>query len=488
MAKRLFQLDLSKVEVSTEMIKREELDNVVLPEEDKPEDTVYSELKDDGVDIEKDTAALEDISNQLDTAIQAQADLTDQLEANKSIENPTTENVADSEVAIESALVKLGVSREEYGLHNRAYKSLTVSQEGVKLVIEKIVKTIKDLIKKSIRFFKDLFNKIRLKLGNYKPKIEELKKRLTDILENHPDRLSDDKRRDPAMEELERLDLINASLYVGPTAAKRMPRFHANSVLACSALADWISKCLETLSGPLPSKKGIFSSSTGTWQDALTQTLNGTKFNNETVDKNITYRIEKDWAGFYLGGSGYEAYFVEIVYAPEEHPEYPSIKLLPAKIRFKDLLSDAKDLLTAAIKEPKVAAATVFILTSKQLMSIIWHFVSSSKLYLSTDYRSVLSDFIACAPSISKMVDEGPKVFADIEVTQKKLEALTEKLSKASNTVSEEDTEAAKNSAEVAKYIKAVSTDISGAITKVYFSTIRDYLVVGNLLLKYFGK
>lgn len=471
MAKRLFQLDLSKVEVSTESIKREELDKVVLPE-DEQEDTVYSELKDDGVDIAKDTAALEDISNQLETAIQVQSDLNEQLEANKSIENPTDENINASEVAIESAVAKLGISREDYGLH-RSTKSFSVSQEGIRLVIEKIIKAIKDLIKKSIRFFKELFNKIRLKLSNYKPKIAELKEKLTTILNSNNDLLSDSSKYGRANQDIQELKLANTALFVsGPSGAK-FPSFHVNSILACSALADWISICMESI---ISTKKGLFGSSPD-WKGSIDKALKSAKFNNEEFSKNATYVVNSSFAGFYIGGSGEDTYWLEIEYSPKEHPDYPAITLYPAKISF----SDIKNAFTNAISNP--GAMVVSVIFAKLFKNIAdWATSTSVK-----DFRSVAKYMVDIADAMSRRVDEGPKIFGEIENVQKKLDALTEKLSKSSDSISEDDNSTPGKTAEVARYIKSVSTDISGAITKVYFSTIRDYLVLGNVLIRNFG-
>lgn len=463
--RKLFQLDLSSE--STEELDKVDVSN------NEPEDTVYQELNDDGVDIAKDTAALEDISNQLETAIQVQSDLNEQLEANKAIENPTDENVKASEIALESAVTKLGVSREEYGLHTKT-RSFSVSQEGIKLVIEKIVKAIKDLIKKSIRFFKELFNKIRLKLSNYKPKIAELKEKLTTILNNNDDLLSNSDRCGKANQDIKLLNLANSALYVSGPSGGKLPNFHLNSVLASSALADWISTCIDSITS---AKKGLFGSKPD-FKGSIEKALKAAKFNSDEFSKNATYVVNNSFAGFYLGGSGEDTYWLEIEYSPKEHPDYPSIAVYPAKITF----SDIKNAITNAISNP--GAMVVAVMFGKLFKNLAdWATSTSVK-----DFRSVTRHMIDIADTLSRRVDEGPKIFGDIENIQKKLDALTEKLSKSSDSISDTDTSAPGKTAEVAKYIKSVSTDISGAITKVYFSTIRDYLVIGNVLIKNFGK
>ena len=131
--------------------------------------------------IVKDEQAIEEISSELDNALDARGTLVAQSVVNATVTTPRTEDVADSELAIESAIARIGISREELGLHVKSYTSLAVSNEGIMEFIKTVGKVIKDLIKKAVKFFKALWIKLKVKILNYKGKVEAMKKAMESI-------------------------------------------------------------------------------------------------------------------------------------------------------------------------------------------------------------------------------------------------------------------------------------------------------------------
>lgn len=435
-------------------------------EQSTPVDPMYNVIDNDNIDLSKDRMAIEDTTDKLNDAIKMQADLTEQLEASEQIEVPTEEDVNNTEVAIESAIAKLGVSREEYGLHVRSTRSFSVSQEGIVEIIKQIGKTIMDLINKIIRFFKKLFNKIRLKLGNYKTKIQEMKEKLSQIGTNKSKALMDKDLCKAASEEIENLNLINCALYVKSAVTKTqdIPKFHLNSILVCNKLADWVSSCVDD----------ALKSGDKDWQKSANEAIDSGNYNNVNLDNNSVHITTSKQAVFYLGGSGSDTYYIEIEYYPEGS-NFPTINLYPHPVSLTDLVN-------GLIKNPIQVAK--WVLFNSGLFKCLTDRVAE---YKCTDYRNIVVDMENRANDIIKLVDEGPKVFDEIASIQKKLEDLSNRINKGASKVDDDDNLVAVKTSQLAKNIKVVAADISGAISKVYFSAIRDYLVIGNVLIKHFG-
>ena len=415
-------------------------------------------------DIAKDEAAIEEISNTLDTTIQTQSDLVQQDIANNNVELPKEEDTNNSELAIESAVEKLGISREEFGIHAKSCKSFSVSKEGVKEVIASITKSIKELIKKIVRFFKELWTKLRMKLGNYREKVDNLVKALKSISEkNKGDQpvLTDKVFLDNMYGGLAALKLANTRLFVQDKKGSPL-QINLNTVVLSGELTKWISTIADGIIGG--KKKGGWFSKNTDWASTLKSVLKDAKLNRSVQFCNRdSYTLDRDKSNFIIGGSGDTLHLVTLEYSPKEHPSYPLISVWPINRSLTDIEGKCKDALTQYVKD-----------TIQEIFK--------GKAPTVNDYQPVVDSFIENANEIKRAIDEAPKIFSNIENLQKSLEGIAVKLEKSSTETEDSDTGNA--CIHVAKYVKTVSSNLAGSIVKVYFSTIRDYLVIGNVIVK----
>lgn len=425
-------------------------------------------------DLSKDEAAIEEISATLDKTIQTQNDLVQQDIANNNIELPKEEDVKSSELAIESAIEKLGISREELGIHAKTLTAFSVSKEGVKEMIYNIAKTIKELIKKIVRFFKELWTKLRMKLGNYRGKVDNLVSALKSISEKNKKSqaiLTDKIFLDSVYKDLKELKLVNTKLFVQDKKGNPL-RLSLNSVTVADEMTKWITSISDTIiSGK---KKGWFSKDKD-WSSDIKSALENAK-----IDRSVQFCdrpsliIGDTGSAFVLGGSGESIHFLEILYSPKDHPGYPSINIYPVPLtldKIKDMYSAFKDNPTALI------ASGILAKLFKDITDIFKSSVPYPK-----DYQPVVDSFIDNANEIKRAIDDAPSIFSNVENLQKALEGVAIKLEKSS--VDNEDSDVSTACVQLAKYIKTVSSNLLGSIVKVYFSTIRDYLVIGNVIVK----
>lgn len=429
-------------------------------------DEAMSDIIDnDGIDLSKDKMAIEETSGKLNDAIKTQSDLTEQLESNKQIDTPTENDIENTEVAIESVIAKLGVSREEYGLHAKSTRSFSVSQEGIVEIIKNIGRTIMNLVNKIIIFFKKLFNKIKLKLGNYKSKIQEMKEKLYTLSKS--DKCKDATACNNAAKDIEDLNLVNCALYApsSTSAIIEIPRLHINSISVCNKLVEWISARVDD----------SLQAKDVDWKESIKKAIESGKYDNVGIDNSVPYILDNEFSVFYLGSTKNTMCFIEVNYYFGNDSAYPSIDTCSHDVSLREIVG-------GMIKDS--AHSNKWAVFNSGLFK---HLTERILKYKSTNYNEIILCMEQCANGVSNLVDDGSTLFDNIASIQKKLADLTTKINKNASKVGDDNSTAAVRLSNLAKNIKAVAVDACGSMSKTYFSTIRDYLVIGNVLIKHFG-
>ena len=410
-------------------------------------------------DIAKDEQAIEECSGCLEETLDEQSKLANQLETNEGVlSEPKTEDIIQSEVALEHALARLGTSREEQGMHYFTTKSMELSHEGVKDFLTKISNAIKELFRKAIMFFKKLFAKLRIKLGGYSKRIDKLVNEMKKLSAAN-DSLTDE-NANKVKDALNNMKLASVSSFVRQDKSSPFPLVNISTVVnditkAHNELNDKIKKAKDmTIETLAKSMSDVFTFKVNNMDAYASTHAKGNKVLEElrSIAKNVEDirrddNVKNTKGVFPLGCAGDKLYCVGLVSMFEDDPEHSCV-LKP---------------LTCTYTEP------------------ISNFTQS-------DLKQVIQSFIGNGSVVKKSCDESDKIFKQIDGIQSKFENIITdgKINKDFDDT-DKPSEVTGFFSSVAKNSKILGIDLPNYIIKVHVHTIRDYLVIGNAILKECG-
>lgn len=445
---RLFKLSLEETNIVSEDVKPLTVD------EDEQLTTA----------IVKDEQAIEEISSELDNALDARGTLVAQSVVNATVTTPRTEDVADSELAIESAIARIGISREELGLHVKSYTSLAVSNEGIMEFIKTVGKVIKDLIKKAVKFFKALWIKLKVKILNYKGKVEAMKKAMESI--TNSEKLRDATVLDKIASDLYDTNLASVVVYLEHLQTSPYLRSDIDSIVTnITNITLESGKIFKDMFKELAKNDNVVT------QDIISKYLVDDKLPINSLGF-AGFRIAKAAGGKFLVGSTDK--LDNVAMEIQKFHNHVANGLC--------LGCDGNDVISLIVDKGKR------VISNNPKIKIEKHFTVLNKIrILAYNYNNIIAGFINNSSNILKGIDNASKIFTSIDKIQSELEKAIVELEKmAAQEVNNDPTKSLALAIDTyVKSIKKVAVDIPGVITKVYFSTIRDYLVIGNIILKH---
>lgn len=445
---RLFKLSLEETNIVSEDVKPLTVD------EDEQLTTA----------IVKDEQAIEEISSELDNALDARGTLVAQSVVNATVTTPRTEDVADSELAIESAIARIGISREELGLHVKSYTSLAVSNEGIMEFIKTVGKVIKDLIKKAVKFFKALWIKLKVKILNYKGKVEAMKKAMESI--TNSEKLRDATVLDKIASDLYDTNLASVVVYLEHLQTSPYLRSDIDSIVTnITNITLESGKIFKDMFKELAKNDNVVT------QDIISKYLVDDKLPINSLGF-AGFRIAKAAGGKFLVGSTDK--LDNVAMEIQKFHNHVANGLC--------LGCDGNDVISLIVDKGER------VISNNPKIKIEKHFTVLNKIrILAYNYNNIIAGFINNSSNILKGIDNASKIFTSIDKIQSELEKAIVELEKmAAQEVNNDPTKSLALAIDTyVKSIKKVAVDIPGVITKVYFSTIRDYLVIGNIILKH---
>lgn len=414
--------------------------------------------------IVKDEQAIEEISSELDNALDARGTLVAQSVVNATVTTPRTEDVADSELAIESAIARIGISREELGLHVKSYTSLAVSNEGIMEFIKTVGKVIKDLIKKAVKFFKALWIKLKVKILNYKGKVEAMKKAMESI--TNSEKLRDATVLDKIASDLYDTNLASVVVYLEHLQTSPYLRSDIDSIVTnITNITLESGKIFKDMFKELAKNDNVVT------QDIISKYLVDDKLPINSLGF-AGFRIAKAAGGKFLVGSTDK--LDNVAMEIQKFHNHVANGLC--------LGCDGNDVISLIVDKGER------VISNNPKIKIEKHFTVLNKIrILAYNYNNIIAGFINNSSNILKGIDNASKIFTSIDKIQSELEKAIVELEKmAAQEVNNDPTKSLALAIDTyVKSIKKVAVDIPGVITKVYFSTIRDYLVIGNIILKH---
>ena len=441
---RLFKLSLEETNIVSEDVKPLTVD------EDEQLTTA----------IVKDEQAIEEISSELDNALDARGTLVAQSVVNATVTTPRTEDVADSELAIESAIARIGISREELGLHVKSYTSLAVSNEGIMEFIKTVGKVIKDLIKKAVKFFKALWIKLKVKILNYKGKVEAMKKAMESI--TNSEKLRDATVLDKIASDLYDTNLASVVVYLEHLQTSPYLRSDIDSIVTnITNITLESGKIFKDMFKELAKNDNVVT------QDIISKYLVDDKLPINSLGF-AGFRIAKAAGGKFLVGSTDK--LDNVAMEIQKFHNHVANGLC--------LGCDGNDVISLIVDKGER------VISNNPKIKIEKHFTVLNKIrILAYNYNNIIAGFINNSSNILKGIDNASKIFTSIDKIQSELEKAIVELEKmAAQEVNNDPTKSLALAIDTyVKSIKKVAVDI----TKVYFSTIRDYLVIGNIILKH---
>lgn len=388
------------------------------------------------VDIAKDEQAIEEISEALDECGNEVCNLTEQAEANDAVVEPTVNDVIQSEVTLEKAKYILGYyDTSKISLSTESAKSqLQVSTEGIREFISKIVTIIRDLIKKAVDFFKKLFVKLKLKLGGYVKKLENIR----DTYKNADfSRVTDDQLTEIS-KKLNDMNLATVKIHMGKGTknAFGLPPVYLNLQI----------KPLLTINPVRLFNKIVNEDNEVAQKESLENFKNMLTKGDFNVKKTVELQDDNE---IKLGCSGSTLYTVLV----DESAN--SIKFNHETNNFNLVGSKENDSLVE--------------LTSDNLNK------------LKADANVYTNAYIERAKNANKLFD-------DIDKWQKMVSDSISKIEKEAKSLED----AGKNNKQqriniLLRNLKALSVDYPSIATKIYISSIREYIAINTAVLSTLG-
>lgn len=409
-------------------------------------------------EISQDEQAIEECSVALDDVIDEQGNLIEQDVTTVTVTEPQTEDVIQSEVALEAALIRMGTTRYKEGYHSfpksavslsheNLKQSLQLAHEGIKDFLIKIGKAIKELFLKIIRFFKKLFAKLRIKLGGYSKKLDKLNEAMKSI--QGGESVKDSGKADDVKKALNELNLASVSYFVKEQNSSPYPVANATSLSS-----DIVSLSRDFQSAIIDVKKdaSLFAKAVNAIKNKFLPKLKKALTSNAEADKNFANKV-----GAFKDGkiSSSENFFA----------------IGCAGKNFYGVLVDASDL---SVQEADT--------DGKESYALKWFSAEYLEQVENLNLKQLVDSFVNNYSKVKKACDETPRVFKEIDGVHSQFEKLADEISKP--VENDNDAQTAKACNGLIKNIKQLAVDLPSQLIKTHVHTIRDYLVIGNVVVK----
>ena len=406
-------------------------------------------------EISQDEQAIEECSACLDETIDEQGQLVQQEVVAATVSEPKTEDVVVSEVALEQALAKMGTSRYREGYHafpksefafskEEIRNTYILTHEGIKDFLIKIGKAIKELFRKIVMFFKKLFAKLRIKLGGYSKKLDKLNEAMKNL--QNSDALKNSEKANEVKDKLNDLQLASVSYFVKGRGSSPLPI--CNSLEVANDVAKMYKEFQTSIEAAkkdpsivdkvLAKVAELFKSKASKAKDA-TKDLNMASWQ---IDGKFTSDVD---GLLVLGCAGKSLYGVGM-------------------ITVNGNSDDEKN------------GVNIFCSGGEYLQNIE-----------SIDLNKLVSSFVSNYTAVKKACDETPRVFKEFDAVHGNFEKLGDQIANPSGANEENATELSKSMNRVVKEIKQLGVNVPSNLIKCHVHMIRDFLVIGNIIVKVCG-
>lgn len=416
-------------------------------------------------EINQDEQAIEECSVCLDETLNEQGSLVQQDVVAATVSEPKTEDVVQSEVALEAALIRMGTSRYREGYHSFPKSSLsfskeeigntfTLAREGIKDFLIKIGKAIKELFRKIAMFFKKLFAKLRIKLGGYAKKLDKLNEVMKNLVSS--DSTKDSGKADEVKKQLNELSLASVAFFVGEQNSSPYP------VVNAAGLANDISGLYrECQSAVVQVKKepSAFGKIVEALQNKFTDKLKKEELARQAKEGEAARASTNQASAITKGNINISTDFFAIGCAGKF---FYGVIVNPA-------ISTNGEIEDSTNGERTTALLSVQAEYIKEVENL--------------DLGRLVSSFVDNYSKVKKSCDETSKIFKDIDTVHGQFEKLGDEISKPAGE-EENASETAKACNGLVKNIKQLAVDLPSHLVKCHVHTIRDYLVIGNVIAK----
>lgn len=406
-------------------------------------------------EISQDEQAIEECSACLDETIDEQGQLVQQEVVAATVSEPKTEDVVVSEVALEQALAKMGTSRYREGYHafpksefafskEEIRNTYTLTHEGIKDFLIKIGKAIKELFRKIVMFFKKLFAKLRIKLGGYSKKLDKLNEAMKNL--QNSDALKNSEKANEVKEKLNDLQLASVSYFVKGRNNSPVP--------VCDTLnvTNEVAKMYKELQTSIEAAKK---------DPSLLQTIL-----SKIADKfklNVASKAKE------------AAKHVNMASLQIDNKITQTDGFLPVGCAGKKFYGVAVDPSKATTNEEN-KGPVIFAFGADYLESVD-----------NVDLGKLVASFVSNYTAVKKACDETPRIFKEIDSVHGNFEKLGDQIANPNGANDENATEVSKTMNEIVKNIKQLGVDLPSNLIKCHVHMIRDYLVIGNIIVKVCG-
>ena len=449
------------------------------PQLAQPEEPTLTE------EIIKDESAIEECCDCLDTALIEQSKLIKQVEDNEgSMDNPSIKTITTSEEALDYALARLKATREDFGLHYRTSTSLKLSNEGIKDFLANIGKAIKELFRKVIMFFKKLFAKLRIKLANYSERLDKLNKEMKKLSKDNST-LINSVVIDEVRTALNDLGLANVSFFVSEMNVAPLHICKVSSLANdVKAQYSFFKNAIKAMNGSNPNiqdvQKIIVDLKSSVIKIFTTKNVTNAdiaiRIGDTAIKKGNIIQAVNNSASYDLPVS-------------QSTPGQTS-KLATTPASYSNIANVLSNGFTrsSAGFYPLGCAGTNFygiiMETSNDfnpgethlLEPISAEFVQPVQ---SLDLKALVDSFMSHHSAVKKATDETNKIFKDIDAVYENFKDFASEIEK----IDTDSIEAQKIANALARNVKKLAIDVPNFLIKTHVHTIRDYLVIGNVIL-----